>query len=274
MTARRWILTAAITLTAVAFLGSLGHVYATVNAHDGNAPQVMTAGISLMPEVTVALVTVKLLREGPRQMVAWLVGATSLVFTVLANLSQREAGPWGFVVAVWPAWTSVGAMLLVHSRQQMSKHDRAEQAVTDQRVAAEDTRRAAAAQEEANRLEAARQQMHRDQLKQRERELAEQVEARKAEERDQRRRERGDRPAITKSTKDHPNDVDSLEPVVWEIANERIAAGLGRIVRDTPRSGTPLGLKDELKARGYPGVGNARAGALLKKVYGDVEVTS
>lgn len=273
MTARRRILAAAITLTSVAFLGSLGHVYATVNAHDGDAPRLMTTVISLMPEVTVALVTVKLLREGPRQLVAWLVGATALAFTVLANLSQRETGPWGFVVAVWPAWTSVGAMLLVHSRQQLSKRDRAAEDQARRAQEAEDARRAAAAQEEANRLEATRQQLERDQLAQGERELSDQAEQRKAAERERRRQDRTDSPRPPK-THEPTNEVDSLEPVVWEIANERAAAGLGRIARDTPKAGSPLGLKDELKARGYPGVGNARAGALLRKVYGDAEVTS
>lgn len=135
----------------------------------------------------------------------------------------------------------------------------------------EDARRATAAQESANRLEADRQQLERDQLEQRDRELAE-----------QRRQERANRPARpttsrpkpSKPVEDPADQVDSLEPVVWEIAQERTAAGLGRIARDTPKAGTPLGLKDELKARGYPGVGNARAGRLLAKVYGDAEVSS
>lgn len=265
MTTRNdWLTRVLPTVALVAFLV----VAATTEyslAHDVmRLPWAIAAGVP----VAIDCYVVAAFRAGRDVRLAMFVTAASLAAATGWHMATSGTDDWARFAL---AGLVLMLLVVVLWRTHVIAHAHVEAEATA--AAEEDARRAAAAQEEANRLEAARQQLERDALALRERELAEQVEQRKAAERADRRQERATRPKTTREPEtDAPaGGIDPLEPVVWEIANEREAAGLGRIARDTPKSGAPLGLKDELKARGY-GVSNARAGALLKKVYGDTEV--
>jgi len=105
---------AAVALAAVAFAGSFDHVQATVNAHGQRGW--LSYAIASMPEVSVALAVLKVRRArgtGEATGWAWLVGVSAAAFTVSANLATAEHSAWGYVVAAWPAWASIGAFGLI-----------------------------------------------------------------------------------------------------------------------------------------------------------------
>lgn len=108
---------AAVVLAAVAFAGSFSHVRSVVaeNGQDGW----LSWAIAAMPEVSVLLSILKVRRArttGEPTTWAWIVGGSAAAFTVAANLATATPTLWGYVVAVWPAWASIGAAGMLEFR--------------------------------------------------------------------------------------------------------------------------------------------------------------
>jgi hypothetical protein len=113
----------AAVLAAAAFAGSFTHVHAVVAGH-GQTGWIGYA-IAGMPEVTVALVVLKVSRaRRTHEPVtwAWTVGTTAACFTVAANLADAEHSVWGYVAAGWPAWSSISALGLMHTGRRAHVH--------------------------------------------------------------------------------------------------------------------------------------------------------
>lgn len=109
------IIAGAVALTVTAFAGSFTHVQHVVSTHGQHGW--ISYAIAAMPEVSVLLAVLKVRRaRGTGEAVgwAWLVGVTSAVFTLSANLATAQHDVWGWVVAGWPAIASVGAAGMIH----------------------------------------------------------------------------------------------------------------------------------------------------------------
>jgi hypothetical protein len=126
---------AALLLAVVAFLGSFSHVQEVVNAHGQHGW--ISFAIACMPEVSVVLFVLKVRRArrtGEATVWAWIVGTSAAAFTVSANLATAEHSAWGYVVAAWPAWASIGAAGLIEmgGGDEADRHDQEDQGDRDQ----------------------------------------------------------------------------------------------------------------------------------------------
>jgi hypothetical protein len=96
-------------LTVVSFAGSYTHCVDFVASNGQTGP--LAYVIAAMPEVSVFLCVLAALngRRGPAVVV---VGGSAFAFTMVANGSTASPGVWGMVVALWPAWSAIGALWL------------------------------------------------------------------------------------------------------------------------------------------------------------------
>jgi len=99
----------AYALVIAAFGGSYAHVVETVR--EKGQTGVMSYLIAAMPEVTTYLALVKLSRDR-RSWAAWLILASSVAFSLAANLAQSGAGLGAHIVAAWPAYSAIAALSL------------------------------------------------------------------------------------------------------------------------------------------------------------------
>ncbi len=108
-TRTRLLLTVGVLLTIVSFAGSYTHCVQMVRTH--GQPGAMAFVIATMPEVSVFLCGLAAL-GGRRGVAVYVVGGSSFAFTIIANGTTAGPGPLGMVVALWPAWSAIGALWL------------------------------------------------------------------------------------------------------------------------------------------------------------------
>lgn len=104
----RWL---AWALTSISFLGSWSHCYDRVLAAGQDAR--LSLIIATLPEVSV-LVALLAWLSGEHTPWTVLTGSSAFAFTITANWQTAQSGIWSHVVAVWPAWSAITALMLTH----------------------------------------------------------------------------------------------------------------------------------------------------------------
>ena len=98
-------------LTTISFLGSWSHCYEQVLA--AGQGERLSLIIATLPEVSV-LVALLAWMNKDHSLWVLLTGVGAFAFTITANWQTAQVGTWSHVVAVWPAWSAITALVLAH----------------------------------------------------------------------------------------------------------------------------------------------------------------